>query len=148
MALVSFRGLDPLESLMALQGDLDRLFRNPLAGFDLGPSGAPVFPPLNVFADKEGELVIKAEVPGVDPDKIDIQLEPRRLTLSGERSLPETKGSFHRRERRAGRFARAIQLPEDLDPENATAEFRNGVLTIRVAKRAIARPRRISIKAS
>jgi HSP20 family protein len=135
--------------LLGLQSSLARLLNNPALGWNLGPSSASVFPPINVFADKEGNLVLTAEAPGIDPEKLEITLESGRLTLSGERSNQAvSSGSgngFHRRERRFGRFSRSIQLPQDLDPEKATAKYENGMLTIRVEKAETAKPRRIEI---
>jgi HSP20 family protein len=148
MPLVSFRGLDPLDGLQSLQREIERLFRSPAAGFGLGPAAAGVFPPVNAFTDGEGVLVVRAEVPGISPDRIDVQVEPRRLVVSGERTLPQSGGGFHRRERRGGHFARTIQIPEDVDPEAATAEVKNGVLTIRIPRREVARPRRVAVQAS
>lgn len=145
MALVSFRG-SPLDSLLQLQSGLERFFKNPSSGLDLGPAGGNVFPPLNLFLDRHGGHVVRAEVPGVKPDQIQLEIEPRRLTITGERAAPEAgQGSYHRRERGFGRFSRTIQLPDDLDPASATAEVRNGVLTVRIAKRADARPRQIKV---
>lgn len=143
MALVPF---DSVERLMRLQQDLDRFFGKPQ--FDLGLSGPSVFPLVNVFSDDDG-LVVQAEVPGVQPDQLDVQVDPGRLTISGERNLdggPE--GSFHRRERRGGRFSRVIQLPRDLDPEHADAQYRNGLLTVRIAKHAASKPRQIQVRAA
>ena len=147
MALISFSDLDPVEGLVTLQREIERFFRRP-HGIDLGPSSYGVFPPINVFADKEG-FVARAEVPGVAAASIGVRVESRTLTISGER-LPEsrTNGSFHRRERRCGKFSRSLQLPEDLDTERATAECRNGLLTVCIPKRPEAKPRQIQIQAS
>lgn len=147
MALISFSHLDPVEGIVTLQREIERFFRRPL-GLDLGPSAYGVFPPINVFADKAG-LVARAEVPGVTPASISVRVERRILTISGERP-PETRtnGSFHRRERRFGKFSRSLQLPEDLDTERATAECRDGLLTVRIPRRPEAQPRQIQIQAS
>jgi HSP20 family protein len=143
MALVSF---DPGEGLLRLQEELDRFFGKPL--FDLGLTGPNVFPSINVFTDRDG-LVVQAEVPGVKPEQLNVQVDPGRLTISGERSLGEEKDvSYHRRERRSGKFSRVIQLPRDLDPDQARAEYRNGLLTVRIAKQAAARPRQIEVRAA
>ena len=109
-------------------------------------SGASVFPSLNIFDDQEG-MVVRAEVPGIPADKINVSVEPRRLTISGERpTAKREKGSYHRRERRYGEFARSVQLPEDLDTDKANAECRNGLLTVRIPKAASAKPRQISVR--
>jgi len=145
MALVSFSGLDPFEGLLSLQETLDRMLQTPGLGLDLGPSGSSVFPSINIFTDKDG-LVMRAEVPGIHPEQINVTVEPRRLTIEGERKPSEQeKGSYHRRERSYGRFARSVQLPEDLDADNASAECRNGLLTVRIPKTPAAKPRQISV---
>jgi HSP20 family protein len=139
MALVSF---DPVEGLLRLQAELDRFFGKPQ--IDIGLSGPNVFPPINVFTDDDG-FVIRAEVPGIKPSALNVQIEGGQLTISGERTESEVKGSHHRRERRLGRFSRTVQLPRDIDVEKAAAEVRNGVLTLRVPKAASARPRHIEV---
>lgn len=147
MALLSFSGFDPLDSLLRLQAELDRRLGSPGAGFDVGPSGSNVFPPVNVFRDDQGGLVIRAEVPGVRADKLAIEVERGRLTVTGERGPTEAgKGAFHRRERQAGKFSRVVQLPDDLDAEHASAQARNGVLTVRIPRSAAAKARTISVQ--
>jgi len=143
MAFVSF---DPVEGLLRLQDELDRFFGKPQ--FDLGLSGASVFPLVNVFTDADG-LVVRAEVPGIKSDQLQVQVEPGRLTIAGEREQAAAKdASYHRRERRHGRFSRTVQLPRDLDPERAAADCRNGVLTVRIPKHAAAKPRQIEVRAA
>jgi HSP20 family protein len=131
--------------LLNLQRELDAFLRRPL-GVDFGDFG--VFPPTNIFRDKDG-IVVRSEVPGLAPDAINISVERNTLTISGERR-PETpaKGSFHRRERQFGKFSRSLRLPVDLEGEKASAEFRDGVLTIRIPKREEAKPKQVLIKAA
>jgi HSP20 family protein len=106
-----------------------------------------VFPPVNVFEDRDG-IVIRAEVPGFAPDQIDLSVEPRTLVLKGRRDAdqPEGQGSFHRRERQHGSFARSLSLPKGLDADKATAECSHGLLTIRIPKAEAAKPKAIQIK--
>ena len=140
-------GFDPVGGLLALQRELERVFDKPY-GFDLGPSGRGVFPPVNVFADKDG-YVVKLEVPGVAPDNVAIETEGRTLTISGKREVPPpTEGSFHRRERGTGQFSRSFQLPADVDTSRAEASYKHGILTVRVPKKEEAKPRQITIKAA
>jgi len=141
MTLVSF---DPVEGLMRLQGELDRFFGKPL--IDLGLTGPNVFPLLNVFTHPDA-LVVRAEVPGIKPEQIRLQVEPGRLTVAGERAGGgQANLSYHRRERGSGTFSRTIQLPRDLDTEHATADCRNGLLTVRIPRQAAAKPRHIEIR--
>jgi HSP20 family protein len=145
MALVSWRGFGPFAGLLELQNALAQALDNPDLGLGRGPSSASVFPPLNVFVDKGGAVVVRAEIPGVDPEGIQIQVEPQRLTISGERASDAESAAYHRRERRFGRFSRSVQIPADLDPEQATAQYRDGLLTVRIEKSAAARPRKVAI---
>jgi HSP20 family protein len=148
MALYTFgSGLDPVSGLLALQRELDRVFDKPF-GIDLGPSGRGVYPPVNVFADRDG-YVVKLEVPGIDPQDVNIEAEGRTLTVSGKREEPQLDhGSFHRRERGYGQFSRSLQLPADLDLARADATYKHGILTIRIPKKEEAKPRQISVKAA
>ena len=148
MALFRFSpALDPFNALMNLQRELDRAVDNPL-GFDFGLSGRGVYPPVNVFSDKDG-YVIKMEVPGMDSTQLQIEAHGRTLTLSGKRETAAPQGgSFHRRERRGGEFSRSLQLPADLDLARAEASYKHGMLTVRIPKREEAKPRQITVKAA
>jgi len=140
-------GFDPVGGLLTLQRELERVFDKPF-GIDLGPSGRGVFPPVNVFADKDG-YVVKLEVPGIAPEDVAIEVEGRTLKVSGKREVPPpTEGSFHRRERGNGRFSRSFQLPADLDLTKTEASYQHGILTVRVPKKEEARPRQIAVKAA
>ena len=148
MALYRYgSGLDPVSNLLALQRELDRVLDKPF-GIDLGPSGRGVFPPVNVFADRNG-YVVKLEVPGVAPENVNIEAEGRTLTVSGKREdAPPKEGSFHRRERGYGQFSRSLQLPADLDVSRAEATHKHGILTVRIPKKEDAKPRQIAVKAA
>ena len=136
----------PFDSLSQLQAELDRFFGKPLV--DSGLSGSSVFPPVNVFTDANG-LVVRAEVPGIPADGLDVRVEAGQLTISGERPAPAGQGaSLHRRERQFCRFSRTLQLPPEIDPQQVTAESRNGVLTVRLARHAAAQPRHITVNAA
>lgn len=148
MAVLSLRSaFDPFQDLLDLQKELDRFLGKPFHGYDFGLSGGGVFPPINVFADKDG-IVIRAEVPGVDPKALEISIEGRTLTVSGERKRDETAGSFHRRERSFGKFSRSVTLPEDVDCDRAAAECKNGLLTIRIPRSEAAKPRLLKVESA
>lgn len=138
---------DPVGGLLTLQREVDRALDNPF-GPEFGPSGRGVFPPVNVFRDDEG-LTIRMEVPGVSPTDIKVEARENTLTVSGSRAteIPES-ASYHRRERGAGRFARALELPRDVDPKSVTATCKNGILTVHVSKREEAKPRQITVEAA
>lgn len=148
MALFRFSsGTEPVSGLLNLQRELDRMVQNPL-GLDLGMSGRGVFPAVNIFSDADG-YVVRLEVPGVSPDHLQIESHGRTLTVRGKRDLPAPAGgSFHRRERDSGEFARSLQLGDDLDPARTQAAYKYGVLTLRIPKREETKPRQISVQAA
>jgi HSP20 family protein len=145
MRLINYSARDPFGGLARLQDALDRAFERPF-GLDLGPSGRGVFPPINVFRDEQG-YVVKAEVPGFASEDLSVEGREQTLTVSGKPAPEESKGSYHRRERRHAEFSRSIQLPADADPSAAQASYRHGVLSVRVPKHERAQPRRIQVKA-
>lgn len=111
-----------------------------------GGRNAGVFPALNITEDKDN-YYIRAELPGIKSEEIDIQLNGRSLTISGERTLEQSADSvkYHRREREAGKFSRGVMLPNDINGDNVNAQMVNGVLTVKVGKAEIAKPKRIAI---
>lgn len=119
---------------------------------DLGGAvngAARSFPALNIWQSDEA-AAITAELPGVEPGDIDIQVKDTLLTLSGERKAPDLPegATWHRRERAFGRFTRAVRLPFRVDPEKVEARFADGVLRIAVGRPEDDKPRRIAIKAA
>ena len=148
MALFRFSPVDPVNGLLTLQRELDRVFENPFLASDLGVSSRGVFPPINIFSDREG-YVIRLEMPGVSPDQITIEGQGRTLTVAGKReNTPPDGASFHRRERDFGEFSRSVQLPDDLDVARAEATYKHGILTVRIPKKEEAKPRQITVKAA
>ena len=148
MALIRFSpNLDPIDALLTLQRELSRAFENPL-GPEFGPSGRGVYPPMNVFMDREG-YVLRMEVPGIAPEGLEIESRGRALLISGKREIkPPENGSFHRRERGAGEFSRVVQLPADVDATKTQAALKHGILTVRIPKREEAKPRQIAVQAA
>lgn len=138
--LVRIRERRPLASAWDLEGDLDRIFRSV---FDWG---TPARGPMDVAADAEG-VTVRVELPGVDPAAIKIGVENGTLSIRAERSEEQrSEGRYHLRERAHGAVAHAFRLADDLDTEAISAECHNGVLTVRIPKRAEAKPRQIEIK--
>lgn len=132
--------------------DLDRLQREMQQAFDLSPSirgfGRGGYPALNVGGTQQS-VEIYAFAPGLDPAKIDVNIDRGVLTIEGERaaSLPaDEKAAVHINERFAGRFRRVVSLPDDIDPNAVNAEYRDGVLHLSIKRRESALPRRIEIK--
>jgi len=106
-----------------------------------------VFPLLNAWED-EGHYFVEAELPGMQLEDLEIFVNGSQLTIKGERTeSPGEQGTWHRRERGHGRFARVFELPHAVDAEHVTAELKQGVLTITLPKQPESRPRRIEVKA-
>ena len=100
------------------------------------------------ISETENELVLKADVPDVDMKDIDIRLENGTLALKGERKFEneEKKKGFHRVERSYGTFARYFTLPDTVETDKVKADYKNGVLTITLPKKEVAKPRQIKIE--
>jgi HSP20 family protein len=107
------------------------------------------FPPVDITEDKS-EYVIKAELPEVKKDELHVDVENGVLTMKGERKFEkEEKGKkYHRVERSYGTFVRSFTLPEDADSSKVNAEFKEGVLHVRIAKTEQAKPKAIEVKVS
>ena len=131
--------------------ELNRLQREMQQAFEYSPSirgiGRGGFPAMNVGGTPQA-VEIYAFAPGLDPSTVDINLERGVLSIAGERqsTLPaqDEKVAVHINERFAGRFRRVVSLPDDIDPNAVTADYRDGVLHISVKRRESAQPRRIS----
>jgi len=130
----------------ALQRELERFLGNP--AISLGLSGQGANPPINVFDDGAGAVIV-AEVPGLEPGQIELGSQRRTLTIRSERKPrnAEQAVGYHRRERSFGAFSRSVQLPDDLDLQKASAKYENGLLVVRVPKAESAKPRQITIQA-
>ena len=128
-----------------MRQQLDRLFED--AATPQQAVGAGVFPLINLTEDKN-RYFIRAELPGVKGDDIDIQVTANNLSISGERKIAaEEEGArFHRREREAGSFSRMIGLPGDINPDKVNAKLENGILTVEVSKAEAAKPKQITVK--
>jgi HSP20 family protein len=107
---------------------------------------AGVFPLLNVSATKD-HYIVRAELPGIKAQELDITVTGDNLTISGERKiLSESNGTrYHRREREAGKFNRVISLQGPLDADRVTAALKNGILKVVIPKAEEAKPKKISI---
>jgi HSP20 family protein len=123
-----------------------RLFQDSLSRLWGEPASRPWTPAVDIF-ETENELVLKADIPDIDPQKVGIQLENGTLTLKGERKFEQQNGKgFHRIERSYGSFVRAFSLPDTVDGEKVKADYNNGVLTITLPKKEVAKPRTINIE--
>lgn len=126
------------------------LFDEPFSRiFGEGQNAKPWTPPVDIH-ETDQELVLKADVPDVKPEDIEVNFENGTLTLKGKREFEkkeEGKG-YHRIERNYGTFVRAFSLPETIDPEKLTAGYKDGVLTISIGKKEIAKPRSVKVNVS
>ncbi len=137
MAIVRF---DPFAALR----DFDRWFED--RWVEAPVTEGTWTPRVDVY-DKDGALVVRAEIPGVDPADIDVTVEGGTLTISGTRRLEtetEEKG-FHRKEIFEGSFTRKIVLPEGTDPEAVNAQAKDGMLEVSVPKRPEVLPHKVTI---
>jgi len=138
--------------LAALRMEIDRLFdamaRDPFGALDWAVGGSRGWvPPVDV-AESEDELTVRAEIPGIDPKELQVNISGNQLVLAGEKKeSSERKGKdFYQTESRYGAFRRSIPLPDSVDQENVEAEYVNGVLTIRLKKRQSAPPKKVEVK--
>jgi HSP20 family protein len=141
---------DPAVEVDSLQSEVNRLFDSFFSGSGSGRgNGGGVrrwVPPIDL-AETEEELVLTADLPGLDEDDVAIEIKDRVLTISGERrDRREEQGKgWHRIERSAGRFARSLALPEGVDAERVGAHFDRGVLEVRIPKPEARKPHRVEI---
>ncbi len=142
---------DPFRELNTITDRMNRLFQDTwgVAPSQHGEEGLTTMnfvPPVDVYED-EHNVTLKLEVPGIDQKDIDVRVENNTLTVRGERKFEkdEKEENFHRIERRYGSFYRAFTLPNTVDTDNVSADYDNGVLKIRLAKKAEAKPKQIKV---
>jgi HSP20 family protein len=144
---------DPFRDLMSIQSELNRLFGRTYGGqSDAGTavgSGSAWVPALDAYETPD-KIVVTLELPGIEPDDVDVTVEDSTLTVSGTREFYNevSEDNFHRVERRFGSFSRTITLPSTANAEAIDARFDKGVLTIEIPKVEEAKPKKISIKAT
>ena len=110
-------------------------------------TGATWVPPVDIFQTGDHELVLKAELPDMTREEIDISVENFVLTVKGEKKVSSEvkEEQFHHVERRYGTFSRSFSLPHAVDASKVSADYRNGILTVRLPLREDARPRQIKV---
>lgn len=135
--------LDPLEQISNLREEVNRLFESPLAG--LTQAFNSWSPAVDLYEDKDN-LVVKAELPGMKKEEIDVSLHEGALTISGERKIErEEKGETYRSERFFGRFQRSVMLPSAVEESKVSASYKEGILTITLPKSEEAKPKQIEV---
>ena len=146
MSMVRF---DPFREMATMQDRINRIFGDAYTrrfDDDVMQRGEWA-PPVDIFENANQEIVLRAELPGVAKEDIDLRVENNTLTLKGERKREtEVKQEqYHRVERSYGTFSRSFSLPSRIDTEKVRADFKDGVLTITLPVREEAKPRQISV---
>lgn len=131
----------------AVQDEFARLV-NRVAPYAASTAAGVAGPLLNVWEDEQA-LYVEADLPGIDPAKLDVTVtEGNHLTVQGERAAPEVAGAvWVRQERPTGKFVRAVGLPALVDADRVEAKYENGVLRLTLPKHEAAKPRKIQVKA-
>jgi len=148
MPVFTFRepGWDPFREMDRLQRQMSRLLEESFGpGLALWRPG--VYPLVNISEDKD-HLYVRAELPGINPKDLEITIHQGNLILRGERKIPAEgkEVNYHRRERESGFFRRVVALPTRVKPEKVDASFKDGILTVTLAKPEEIKPRQIKIK--
>ena len=150
MAILRWR--DPRDSFGDIDGlrtAVDQLFGNYTGRPGRMRFYRGVFPALNI-TENEDNLCLTAELPGMNPNEIDISATADSITLRGERkeSLTSKEVNYHQREREFGTFRRVIDLPSKIDTDKMSASYKNGILTVVLPKAEETKPKQIQIKTS
>lgn len=135
-----FRELDDMMTPLRLfQDSVNRIFSE-------GAATRPWTPSVDI-KETENEITLIADVPGVDQKDLEIKIEDGTLTLKGERKFEEEKKGegYHRIERGYGSFVRCFSIPDSVDPEKVKASYKNGVLTVHLPKKEVAKPRTVKV---
>jgi HSP20 family protein len=142
---------EPFRDLVSLQGRMNRLFDESFRGVNRGGAEedwaqGSWSPAVDIY-EKDGTIVLKAELPGIEPKDVDVRVENNILTLKGERRFEAEvqQESYQRVERAYGAFSRSFTLPTVVDTDNIKAEFKDGVLRMSLPKKEEAKPKQISI---
>lgn len=149
MAVVRFSSYSnfptPFQKLERMKREMDRVFAGFIPQSPLS-AGSGVFPALNVIEDGD-KIFVRAVLPGVKPEDIEISVEGNTLNLRGERKMEDLeKVTYHRRERVVGTFQKALTLPVEINPEAVEAKCEHGVLKLVLPKAEHAKPKRIPVR--
>ena len=149
MALIRW---EPARELATIQGEMNRLFNTffePSGGTNGSSTTLRRWVPAMDLVEADEEFVLRADLPGLSADDVNIEFEDNVLTVSGQRKSEheERKDGYYRLERASGSFSRSLTLPEGVDPERVNASFDRGVLEVRVPKPEQRKPRKVTISA-
>jgi len=140
---------DPFRQVYRLQDRMNRIFEDALGrSVDDTDLFVGTWTPAVDILETENELVLRAELPGMNSEDVDIRIENNTLTLRGERKFESKvdKVNFHRRERVYGEFSRSFTLPSTVEQEKVSAEFKDGILQLTLPKKEETKPKQITIK--
>ena len=139
---------DPFRDMLSLRREMDRLFDNALTGSQTNGESFNWNLALDV-AENPDEYVVKASLPGVNPDNVEITFTNNTLTIKGEVKEDQEfdRGQYHLRERRFGTFSRSLALPSGINAEEIKADYGDGVLTLHLPKAEEVKPKKIAIQA-
>jgi HSP20 family protein len=142
--LTKFERWDPFEEMTTLRNRMDRLWSRMSAE---DTSAIADWSPASDVIESKDEIVVKAELPGIDEKDVDVEIESGVLTIKGERNAEkETEEKGYRRvERSYGSFLRSFTLPPSVEPDKVSATFTNGLLEVHLPKREGAKPRSIKV---
>ena len=135
---------------MTIFDELEQMRREMDRWFDAWAGERPMaYPPVNLWTNDNGAIVT-AEVPGLDPQSLDVSVKQDMLTIAGERKPDETgkEASYHRRERGYGKFSRVVRLPFEVEPSGVKARYVNGILRVELPRAEASKPRKIAIEAN
>lgn len=137
---------EPFDEMMSMRESMDRLFED---FFSRRPrtSGPLVWQPALEVYETDHEVVVKAELPGIDPKSVGVTVTAEGLTIKGEAKVEhEDKGrNYYRRELRYGAFQRTIALPNEVKSDETKATFRQGILEVKIPKAERVRPKTVSV---
>jgi len=132
--------------LSDLRDEIDRLFESPLAELTRTSQLLSGWtPPIDLFEDKDS-FIVRAELPGMKKEDIDLSLHDGSLSISGERKSEEKDAEAYRAERFFGRFQRTITFPALVAADQAKAQYKDGILTVKLPKTEEAKPKHIDVK--
>jgi HSP20 family protein len=131
----------------AIQEHMDRVLRGAGVPAALRATPQAHFPPVNVGVSGDSIEVV-AFVPGVEPDTLNVSIEKRLLTISGERQAPQLPDNarYYARERFEGRYTRVVELPADADPDDVQARYTDGCLSISIKRKEASKPRLVTVQ--
>jgi HSP20 family protein len=135
-----------LDDFRRVQREMDELFGSRPARSGIRAVARGTYPPINIGATPE-QVDVYLFAAGIDANSLDISIQQNLLTVAGERKADGEEGAeYYRRERFDGAFRRVLTLPEDVDPDQVSAQYRDGVLHISIKRREAAQPRQIEVK--